>query len=164
MTQVQYTGYTNDLDRKNDFAFLKLQKPLGKKNGYMSVIRKAPENFRAGSKFEVIGFNGDIKDGKKLTADKTARILKSEDNEKLLYLVADTFRGASGGPVIAYADNGVPYIAGVNSAGYVAIKNGAISQEFLPTENITSYEAAKAVPTNNFYEQLVKFMKDHPCE
>jgi V8-like Glu-specific endopeptidase len=128
-TNVYYgTDFKNgDLaDYSNDWAILKLNKPLGKKYGYLGW-KSLPSSRLVGDtkKFALVGYSGDFPNPKKkayenLTAGESmtagvhlkCSILRHQDN--LLYHNCDTNHGASGGAIISNI-NGKYYILALHS-------------------------------------------------
>ncbi len=153
---------------EEDFAVVKLQKPLGKKIGYMSVMRKSATAFADESKLEVLGYPADVKNGDALVADFDAKFVKTNADPRLLMLRADLWGGASGGPTIAYADNGVPYIAGINTqtVAKVDLTNGttSISQRHFSDSERNQEKLSTVLASEAFYERMIKFMRENPCE
>jgi V8-like Glu-specific endopeptidase len=128
-TDVHYgTDFKNgDLsDYANDWAILKLNKPIGKKYGYLGW-KSLPSSRLVGDtkKFSLVGYSGDFPNPKKkgyenLTAGESmtagvhleCSILRRQDN--LLYHNCDTNHGASGGAIISNI-NGKYYILALHS-------------------------------------------------
>lgn len=128
-TDVHYgTDFKNgDLaDYANDWAILKLNKPIGKKYGYLGW-KSLPSSRLVGDtkKFSLVGYSGDFPNPKKkgyenLTAGESmtagvhmeCSILRRQDN--LLYHNCDSNHGASGGAIIGNI-NGKYYIFALHS-------------------------------------------------
>lgn len=127
-TNVYYgTDFKNGIDDYvNDWAILKLNKPIGKKYGYLGW-KSLPSSRLVGDtkKFALVGYSGDFPNPKKkgyetLTAGESmtagvhlkCSILRHQDN--LLYHNCDTNHGASGGAIISNI-NGKYYIFALHS-------------------------------------------------
>lgn len=128
-TNVYYgTDFKNgDLaDYANDWAILKLNKPIGKKYGYLGW-KSLPSSSLVGDtkKFALVGYSGDFPNPKKkgyetLTAGESmtagvhlkCSILRRQDS--FLYHNCDTNQGASGGAIIGNI-NGNYYIFALHS-------------------------------------------------
>ncbi|MBD2523994.1 serine protease [Nostoc sp. FACHB-133] len=128
-TNVHYgTDFKNGnlADYANDWAILKLNKPIGKKYGYLGW-KSLPSSRLVGDtkKFALVGYSGDFPNPKKkgyenLTAGESmtagvhlkCSILRRQDN--LLYHNCDTNHGASGGAIISNI-NGKYYIFALHS-------------------------------------------------
>ncbi|MEH1841456.1 MAG: trypsin-like serine protease [Nostoc sp.] len=128
-TNVHYgTDFKNgDLaDYSNDWAILKLNKPMGQKYGYLGW-KSLPSSRLVGDtkKFALVGYSGDFPNPKKkgyetLTAGESmtagvhlgCSILRRQGN--LLYHNCDTNHGASGGAIIGNI-NGKYYIFALHS-------------------------------------------------
>ena len=128
-TNVYYgTDFKNRTlaDYSNDWAILKLNKPIGKKYGYLGW-KSLPSSRLVGDtkKFSLVGYSGDFPNPKKkgyetLTAGESmtagvhlkCSILRRQDN--LLYHNCDTNHGASGGAIISNI-NGKYYIFALHS-------------------------------------------------
>ncbi|MHC5596525.1 MAG: trypsin-like serine peptidase [Nostoc sp.] len=128
-TDVHYgTDFKNGTlaDYANDWAILKLNKPIGKKYGYLGW-KSLPSSTLVGDtkKFSLVGYSGDFPNPKKkgyetLTAGESmtagvhlkCSILRHQDN--LLYHNCDTNHGASGGAIISNV-NGKYYIFALHS-------------------------------------------------
>lgn len=128
-TNVHYgTDFKNGNlgDYANDWAILKLNKPIGKKYGYLGW-KSLPSSTLVGDtkKFALVGYSGDfpnpeIKGLETYTAGKSktagvhlgCSILRRQDN--FLYHNCDTKHGASGGAIISNI-NGKYYILALHS-------------------------------------------------
>ncbi|MCF2147261.1 trypsin-like serine protease [Desmonostoc muscorum LEGE 12446] len=128
-TNVYYgTDFKNGTltDYANDWAILKLNKPIGNKYGYLGW-KSLPSSGLVGDtkKFALVGYSGDFPNPKKkgyetLTAGESmtagvhlkCSILRRQDN--FLYHNCDTNQGASGGAIISNI-NGNYYIFALHS-------------------------------------------------
>jgi protease YdgD len=107
----------------NDWAVMKINKPLGRKYGYLGVKSVASATLvRNQKKYFFVGYSGDFPSAKyqqyfSAGAGWTASfqagcsILKEEAN--FLLHDCDTAGGSSGGPIIAMVD-GEPYVVALN--------------------------------------------------
>jgi V8-like Glu-specific endopeptidase len=107
----------------NDWAVMKINKPIGRKYGYLGVKSVAPSTLiRNQKKYFFVGYSGDFPSpkyqqyfsaGAGWTASFQAgcSILKEEAN--FLLHDCDTAGGSSGGPIIAMVD-GEPYVVALN--------------------------------------------------
>jgi len=143
---TDFTG-TQLENEPNDWALLKLNKPIGLKYGYLGWKSLPSSNLtRNKNKYIFVGYSGDFPDTNKeqyhfFTAGKgwTASVQKGcsivrEQNNVLLH-DCDTTGGSSGGPIIGVIDN-QPYIVALNNAEYKtadgrAIINQAVKIDFL---------------------------------
>ncbi len=128
-TNVYYgTDFKNGTltDYAKDWAILKLNKPIGKKYGYLGW-KSLPSSSLVGDtkKFALVGYSGDFPNPKKkgyenLTAGESmtagvhlgCSILRRQGN--LLYHNCDTNQGASGGAIIGNI-NGKYYVLALHS-------------------------------------------------
>lgn len=108
----------------DDWALLRLDKPLGRKYGYLG-LRAIPSStlIRNKGKFSLVGYSGDFPNPRvyrELTAgpSRTAGVHKGcsilGEEEQLLFHNCDTASGASGGPIISLID-GEYYIVALHS-------------------------------------------------
>lgn len=110
----------------DDWAFLKLDKPLGEQYGTIgwqsfpvSVLIDNPEQFI------MVGYSGDFPSdspGETAGAHEACSILGSVDDNVLRHN-CDTTGGSSGGPILAVVDNGYVIVA-VNSSGRTEKSSG----------------------------------------
>lgn len=130
----------------NDWAVLKLNKPIGLKYGYMGWKSLPSSTLIANrNKYIFVGYSGDFPDtnkqeyqfftaGKGWTAgvEKGCSIVNEESN--ILFHNCDTTGGSSGGAIIGVVEN-QPYILALNNAEYKqgeeAIINLAVKIDFL---------------------------------
>lgn len=133
---------------KNDWAVVKIDKPLGKKYGYFGWVSLPTSTMlKHREKFRMIGYSGDfptaetlkafpyLKAGEGLTAGvhDGCSIFKEEAGS--LFHDCDTTAGSSGGPIVAQI-KGKYYIIALNNAERfdadgVAIENRAVKVSFL---------------------------------
>jgi protease YdgD len=123
------TDFTNDkiTNQTNDWALIQLNKPIGRKYGYLGW-KSLPSStlVKNQKKFIFVGYSGDFPNPKKpkyeflsAGAGWTASfqdgcsILRDEQN--ILLHDCDTTGGSSGGPIIGVM-NGQPYIVALNNA------------------------------------------------
>ncbi len=143
---TDFTG-TNLESQINDWALLKLNKPIGLKYGYLGWKSLPSSNLTSNSNnYIFVGYSGDFPDTNKeqyqfFTAGKgwTASVQQGcnivrEENNVLLHN-CDTTGGSSGGPIISVIDN-QPYIVALNNAEYKTadgrgIINLAVKIDFL---------------------------------
>lgn len=146
-----------------NYAFLKIDGRPGQTLGFAPFLRKSFGSFKNGTVFTAAGFSSDVDPGKYLTADKTATKVTSSYNQKILKLRFDDYGGASGGPIFAKADNGVPYIAAIISRGpaFVSSSTGQESQTHLSDDEKKLLTVN--VTTESFAKDLRKFIRSNPC-
>ena len=133
---------------KNDWAIVKIDKPLGKKYGYfgwVSLPTSAMLKYR--EKFRMVGYSGDfptpetlksfpyLKAGEGLTAGVHVGCSIFKEEAGSLFHDCDTTGGSSGGPILAQI-KGKYYIIALNNAERftadgVAIENRAVNVSFL---------------------------------
>ncbi|MBD2210266.1 trypsin-like peptidase domain-containing protein [Calothrix sp. FACHB-156] len=135
---TDFTG-ENTTNQINDWAIMKINKPLGRKYGYLGwKSLPASALIKNKEKLFFVGYSGDFPNPEKkgyefLTAGKgwTAgfqagcSIVKEEDD--VLFHDCDTAGGSSGGPIIGLID-GQPYIVALNNA---EIKNTRTHQDII---------------------------------
>lgn len=148
---VAGTDFTNDslTNQVNDWAIIKINKPLGRKYGYLgwkslpdsTLINKNRE------KLFFVGYSGDFPDphkpgyqalsaGKGWTASFQGGCSIVEEKAQVLYHNCDTTGGSSGGPIIGLI-GGQPYIVALNNAeitdpeSHQGIVNLAVKIDFL---------------------------------
>ncbi|MBW4571312.1 MAG: trypsin-like serine protease [Tolypothrix carrinoi HA7290-LM1] len=119
----------------NDWAVMKINKPLGRKYGYLGVKSVASSTLvRNQKKYFFVGYSGDFPGAKyqqyfSAGAGWTASfqagcsILKEQAN--FLLHDCDTAKGSSGGPIIAMVD-GEPYVIALNEG---EVKNSSTKQD-----------------------------------
>lgn len=119
----------------NDWAVMKINKPLGRKYGYLGVKSVASSTLvRNQKKYFFVGYSGDFPGAKyqqyfTAGAGWTASfqagcsILKEEAN--FLLHDCDTAGGSSGGPIIALVD-GEPYVIALNEG---EVKNSSTKRD-----------------------------------
>ncbi len=128
-TNVYYgTDFKNgDLaDYANDWAILKLNKPIGQKYGYLGW-KSLPSSSLVGNtkKFALVGYSGDFPNpkiyeklaltaGESMTAGVHLKCSILRRQENLLYHNCDTNQGASGGAIISNI-NGKYYVLALHS-------------------------------------------------
>lgn len=159
----QQTGRSNH--SKDDYAFLKIDGSPGKDLGFSPFLRKSSESHRVGTKFIMAGFNGDLDNGKFLTADMTSEKVSRSSDPKFLHTRSDSYSGVSGGPTFAFADNNVPYIAAINIKGRANLNltTKKMSQSYESDDEKDNAKLATSLTTEAFATDLRKFIKDHPC-
>ncbi|MGB3638016.1 MAG: trypsin-like serine protease [Rivularia sp. (in: cyanobacteria)] len=142
---TDFTGTKLD-NQVNDWAVLKLNKPIGLKYGYIGWKSLPSSALIANSnKYIFVGYSGDFPDnnnqkyqfftaGKGWTAgvEKGCSIVNEDSN--ILFHDCDTAGGSSGGAIIGVVGN-QPYILALNNAEYKrngeAIINLAVKIDFL---------------------------------
>ncbi|MBW4561139.1 MAG: trypsin-like peptidase domain-containing protein [Mojavia pulchra JT2-VF2] len=128
--QVIYgTDFTGDstTDQINDWAIIKIDKPLGRKYGYLGWKSLPASAFTENQKkLFFVGYSGDYPDPKKKDYEfldagqgwtagfQAGCSIVGEEQEVLLH-DCDTAGGSSGGPLIGLID-GEPYIVALNNA------------------------------------------------
>ncbi|MBW4613409.1 MAG: trypsin-like peptidase domain-containing protein [Desmonostoc vinosum HA7617-LM4] len=126
-------------DQVNDWALLKINKPLGRKYGYLGW-KSIPSStlIKNKEKLFFVGYSGDFPDPNKkgyefLTAGpgwtagyQAGCSIVREEQEVLLH-DCDTAGGSSGGPIIGVI-NGQPYIVALNNA---ELKNPRSHQDII---------------------------------
>jgi V8-like Glu-specific endopeptidase len=135
---TDFTGDNTD-SQINDWAVMKIDKPLGRKYGYLgwkSLPPAALINNKA--KLFFVGYSGDFPDPSKkgyeylnagpgYTAGFQAGCSIVKEEEGILFHDCDTAGGSSGGPIIGVID-GQPYIVALNNA---EIKNRRTNQDII---------------------------------
>ena len=122
------TDFNGKNQDKNDWAVMLIDKPLGRKYGYLGLQNLPKSAFTQNArKLLLIGYSGDFPNPqepayRQFTAGPgwTAGVqqgcsIMGEEQEILLH-DCDTTGGASGGPIIAFIDNN-PYIVALHNAG-----------------------------------------------
>ncbi|QSJ17551.1 trypsin-like peptidase domain-containing protein [Nostoc sp. UHCC 0702] len=128
--QVIYgTDFKGDriANQVNDWAILKINKPLGRKYGYIGW-KSIPSSdlIKSREKFFFVGYSGDFPDPSKKgyeflsagpgwTAGFQAGCSIVKEEKEILFHDCDTAGGSSGGPIIGLID-GEPYIIALNNA------------------------------------------------
>ncbi|MBD2354564.1 trypsin-like peptidase domain-containing protein [Tolypothrix sp. FACHB-123] len=140
--QIIYgTNFTGDnlSDQVNDWAIMKIDKPLGRKYGYLGWKSLPPTAFiNKKEKLFFVGYSGDFPDpskkgyeylsaGKGWTAGFQAGCSIVKEENDILYHDCDTAGGSSGGPIIGVID-GQPYIVALNNA---ELKNRRTNQDII---------------------------------
>lgn len=147
----------------DDWAVVELDQNLGEATGYMSVLRQSADSTRNTDNMSIAGFPRDVLNGEVLTVDKDGKKVRSTDRGLVFETRHDAFKGNSGGPAIKTASNGAPYIAGIVIEGAAdRDADGRVTQKYLgdgETKDLT-----RILSTEAFYEDMVKFMKAHPCK
>jgi len=149
VTEVIYgTDFTgNSLENQvNDWALLKLNKPIGLKYGYLGW-KSLPSSalITNSKKYIFVGYSGDFPDnnrekyqfftaggGRTASVQEGCSIVKEDNN--VLFHDCDTAGGSSGGAIIGVVGN-QPYILALNNAEYKrgegAIINLGVKIDFL---------------------------------
>jgi len=123
------TDFTLDkiTNQTNDWALIQLNKPIGRKYGYLGW-KSLPSStlIKNQKKFIFVGYSGDFPNPKKRgyeflnggsgwTASFQEKCSILGDEQNVLFHNCDTTSGSSGGPIIA-SINGQPYIVALNNA------------------------------------------------
>ncbi len=126
------TDFTKNGDTE-DWAFIKLNKPIGKKYGYLgwkvlpadALIKRRKQYFFVGysGDFPKPGVYEDLTAGPGMTAGLQGQCSITGENEGVLLHNCDTTGGSSGGPIISWID-GQPYILALNNAEIKRRDNG----------------------------------------
>jgi V8-like Glu-specific endopeptidase len=149
---------------EDDFAFLLISKGRpGRELGHLGVLRKSSDQFSPGERFESLGFSADRDRGRRLTGDAQAATVRPSRDPRFLELRADTFGGASGGPIIRAADNRMPYIAGINTRAATRFDTESCRSEQVRLPDSESNALAIGLASDVFYDSLVRFMQEHSC-
>ena len=126
--QVIYgTDFTDRNSVQNDWAVMLIDKPLGRKYGYLALKNLPTSAFaKIPQQLFFVGYSGDFPDSRKpryrgftagpgwtAGAQQGCSILGEEQG--ILFHDCDTAGGSSGGPIIAVIDNN-PYIVALNNA------------------------------------------------
>jgi len=135
---VQYLAGTNFQDKDaaaKDWAVIKIDKPLGRKYGYLGW-KSLPSStlIRNQKKFFFVGYSGDypkaeteknwgLTAGQGWTAGFQAGCSIVDEQSNILLHDCDTAGGSSGGPIIA-SIQGQPYIVALNNAEILDRKTG----------------------------------------
>ncbi|BAY20992.1 hypothetical protein NIES2100_07360 [Calothrix sp. NIES-2100] len=140
--QVIYgTNFTGDnlSNQTNDWAIMKIDKPLGRKYGYLGWKSIPPAALINNKKqYFFVGYSGDFPNPNKKgyeylsagpgwTAGFQAGCSIVKEEEGILLHDCDTAGGSSGGPLIGVID-GQPYIVALNNA---EIKNRRTNQDII---------------------------------
>ena len=111
----------------DDWAFLKLDQPLGLKYGTLPLIPLTTEELANQPYTEnlvMVGYSGDFPDdnpGETASAHINCSIV--DEQEEIVLHACDTYGGSSGGPILALVD-GDPAIVALNSAEATDRKTG----------------------------------------
>jgi protease YdgD len=126
------TDFTKNGDTE-DWAFVKLNKPIGKKYGYLGwkvlpadvLIKQRKQYFFVGysGDFPKPGVYEDLTAGPGMTAGIQGQCSITGEKEGVLLHNCDTTGGSSGGPIISWI-NGQPYIVALNNAEVKRRDNG----------------------------------------
>ncbi|MGH8002156.1 MAG: trypsin-like serine peptidase, partial [Brasilonema sp.] len=123
------TDFTNDkiTNQTNDWALIQLNKPIGRKYGYLGW-KSLPSStlIKNQKKFIFVGYSGDFPNPKKRgydflsagpgwTASFQGKCSILGDEQNILSHDCDTTSGSSGGPILGVI-NGQPYIVALNNA------------------------------------------------
>ncbi|MBE9005873.1 trypsin-like peptidase domain-containing protein [Fortiea sp. LEGE XX443] len=135
---VQYLAGTNFKDKNaaaKDWAVVKIDKPLGRKYGYLGW-KSLPSStlIRNEKRFFFVGYSGDypqadtekfwgLTAGQGWTAGFQAGCSIVDDRSNILLHDCDTAGGSSGGPIVASIE-GEPYIVALNNAEILDEKTG----------------------------------------
>ncbi|BBD62173.1 glutamyl endopeptidase [Nostoc sp. HK-01] len=135
---VQYLAGTHFQDKNseaNDWAVIKIDRPLGRKYGYLGwKSLPAKTLIRNEKRFFFVGYSGDypqaetekfwgLTAGQGWTAGFQAGCSIVDEQSNILLHDCDTAGGSSGGPIIASID-GEPYIVALNNAEIVDRRSG----------------------------------------
>lgn len=117
-SSIDYVWWgTTDPDtyRQNDWALLRLTKPLGDQYGTFG-FKTLNDNSMLTTSGTLVGYSTNFQNGQTAGAHIGCHIQKKLTNTFLLH-DCDNGRGASGGPIFAYWNN-MPYIYALNVAEY----------------------------------------------
>jgi protease YdgD len=132
------TDFTNDAvtNQTNDWALIQLNKPIGRKYGYLGW-KSLPSStlVQNQKKFIFVGYSSDFPNPKKpkyeflsagsgWTASFQDKCSILQDDQNVLFHDCDTTGGSSGGPIIGVID-GQPYIVALNNAEIKARNSNA---------------------------------------
>lgn len=107
--------------RDNDWALLKLERPLGDTFGFMLTARSLPTGFWSRG-LSAAGYSSDLESGEYLTVDRDCRIHNFLPNRGYSH-DCNSWNGASGGPIFKCIEG----VTGQSYCYIVAIIGGAIS-------------------------------------
>ncbi|MFN7730157.1 MAG: trypsin-like serine peptidase [Bdellovibrio sp.] len=164
-------GYVgDDSSRSGDFAILKLDSSIGSTLGFMRIQYEEPASLENRKGFEASGYSADIVEGTKLSSDPTAEFLKTPRNviglrsegAHVVEYRADTFLGASGGPIWRKNSAGEAVLVGLISS--------ALTIQEPQTKKFVNYRAAAddprggyAVTSSGFIKEAQDWMKRNRC-
>lgn len=146
---------TNDPDkfRGQDWAILRLTKPLGDSYGWLGIRSTNTETFPPA--LTVVGYSGDFQGGQTAGIHHNCTTRKREASVNFILHDCDTSRGSSGGPALRMYDNKLT-VVGVNVAEY---RNGGDTSLHLP-----QYDDAHAnivITTKDLIEKVKSIIAGH---
>jgi V8-like Glu-specific endopeptidase len=171
-------GHNYAVNKREDWGFAVLNQPIGRKLGWMAVqsstekdIGQSSLNWKADSvrNYIIAGYSSDIEDGKKMSIDPQAQIVRP-GIENVVEYRGDMFSGSSGGPVFRLNEKGIPEIYAIQTT----VRNEDIqahrSKDGKYTPAYTSQYSKNdtehlnsALTSAEFLSKLKTFIATHPC-
>ncbi len=137
--------YGETLITIRDWAILRLDKPLGKIYGWLSVQSATVSN--APAQIDLVGYSGDFKYGQTASIHKNCNIRHRNRINSLLHHDCDSARGSSGGPILAM-HNGELRVFGVHIAEF---RYGSKTRSY---KKYGFFKSNMAVPSSTFFSTL----------
>lgn len=145
---VVWGDYNKSGHVKDDWALVKLNVCAGKQTGWFNMATLGSGVIDPQS-LSMAGYPGD-KDAQKLWIDKKCSMRNWDQNIGVWSHDCASRAGASGSPIFAFDQKGVPQLVAMNAA------SNSSSEEIL-----TKYESAHAnlaVPVENFFDKIFDFI------
>lgn len=150
-----------------DWAVLRLNANIGDDLGFSRLQFETPETLKNIKGYEATGFSSDVQDGKRLSSDPTTEFLPPPPADQfggpnVAAYRADTFVGASGGPIWKFNSKG--------EASLVALIATAITVKDSQGQVVNQRRAAgdpfggRAITTSGFMEQAQRWMGRNRCQ
>jgi protease YdgD len=134
-----------DSYRAGDWAFLRLDKPLGRTAGWLGVSEQGDLQRL---KLSICGYSGDFENGRSASWEKDCSFTSGIREEGTILHNCSTSRGSSGSSIFHFAADGKPYAIALNAAEY---RDGEASHVNIPYSDA---RANIAVPARAFLPKL----------
>jgi protease YdgD len=151
---------------QNDWAVVKLEKPIGDQVGWLGVKNlTGPEQDYKG-KHIIAGYNGDLENkGERATVDDDVYIRFHHSNSKnLIFHNGNTFSGSSGAAIFQFDENNRPWVVGINTKAILLSDGNRIRQIYFRQEPADWKKLATGVSTNEFWNEMLLFIAKNPCD
>lgn len=152
-----------DRNPASDWAVLKLGANLGDQLGWLGLKNKRGDAIDLKKKFILAGYNTDMgNEGRQASVDPRLQV-RSHDAvlPNLIFHNANAAVGSSGGPIFEIEGAERAWVVAVNT---MAVVGEGKKQIFYETEPADPSKLGVAVASAQFYEQVVKFIAEHPCQ
>lgn len=150
-----------------DWAVLRLNANLGEQLGFARLQFETPESLRNLRGFEATGFSSDVQNGQRLSSDPTAEFLELPPSNEfggpnVAAYRADTYVGASGGPLWRFNSKGEASIVAIMSTAITTMNSQGVMVNQRRSAN--DPVGGRALTTSGFLEQAQRWMSRNRCQ